>query len=139
MKKFFTASVVVAALAGICYAAAVGYSDKYIASLKSCTPYSETYDGEVQMPDAKYNFSSKETIVGKQNGKCVITSEVFVKELHKNTFISTCAFTNEQAQQLAAMMVDARTNAQARQILVDTLSDYIDEGKVCQVKNLLSN
>lgn len=142
MKKILLTIAIISTTA--CFAIAqndTNYTQKYIDNFKSCTPYTETYNMAIQTQDPNtpiLHLRSKETIIGKQNGKCATESSVFNQELNREIMIVNCNFTQEQLNSMASKMEKATSDPEIKKQLQEEITNYIqNDPNTCQVKNLL--
>lgn len=147
MKGLFMKKVILLSLAmigTICIAHSTSdtnYSPKYISNLKSCIPYSETYNIEIPTNDPNtpiIHLQSKETIIGKQNDKCKTKSTVYNVDMKANIIEVNCQFSQAQLASITSKMAKASADPSIKKALQDELTNYVqNDPNTCQAKNLI--
>lgn len=142
MKKFILTAAALIGTIGLCFAASSNtYSAAYINNFSSCTPYTEIFETEIPTKDPNtpvLHLSSKEEIIGTQNGKCVTKSTAHSKDLQQDIIAVSCAFSKEQQNALLPKMRAALTNQQAIQELQNAITNLVQNSpETCQVTKLL--
>lgn len=140
MKKILLGTLILISTAKIAYAVTT-YSLTYTKNLKDCKPFIEKYKVQIPTQDENtpmLNLQSTETIKGWQEGKCVTTSVVHSNDLNKDIIETKCAFTKEQIDSIIKKVTSTQKgDKKAAQTLQEELNGYAQDGKTCQVKNLI--
>ena len=140
MKKYLVTLILFAAGCSFVYAEDI-FSEKFVESLLSCSPYSSS--GQVNTEGL--NVNSQKRILGSKDGKCVYEEKVSFAE---NNLTITCKFTKQQIEELANVIkayaiVQAYSNekldtsslsAVENNPVVKAWGKYIQDSSVCEIK-----
>ena len=114
------------------------YSSGYLNKLKTCTPFEESFDtnidtGNAQMP--VFSLVATERVIGWLGGRCVTQSSAYSKELGQEVLTTTCSFSKEQMDSIVRKLEKADSgDRQAFESLKQELNQYIQDGDTCRVK-----
>lgn len=134
--------ITLSVITGLCAYAQCTYTSNHIKHMRECAPYSEEYTtsiptGNETTPILK--LKSKETVVGWNNEKCEVTTEVYSFDMDKNILTAKCSFSKPQLEFILTKMdtINDTNNPNDKKELTDKIASYMNNPDICTVKNLL--